>query len=109
MNTNQLDLLPPELVADLLRKRRFWKKPMNMSLFFGIIVAIISISCTINGMIHAFSSLEKSLGADPSKLAGDISSAMQITLYSIPLAGLGFIICITAFIRLLSLPKPPKQ
>lgn len=106
---SQLDLLPADQAAVMLRKRRFWKRTMSISLTIGVILALLAVSGTVLNMIRAFATLGKTGAADPSKLAGDISSALLITFYSLPPACLAFLIAMVSFIRLLSLPREPKR
>jgi biopolymer transport protein ExbB/TolQ len=107
MDHNQLNLLPPETIAILIRKKRFWKRTMILSFTIASVAVVIYLGGTVLNMMRAFSTLEASGGADPAKLAGDISGAILTTLYSLPIAGLGFLIAIIALIRFLSLPKIP--
>lgn len=109
MQPNQLDLLPPDQAAELLRKRSFWKRTLSISLTIGVILALFAVSGTVISMIRAFSTLEKAGAADPSALAGDISMAMLIGMYSALPACLALLISMVSFIRLLSLPKLPKR
>lgn len=106
---SQLDLLPADQAAALLRKRSFWKRTMSISLTSGVILALFAVSGTVINMIRAFSSLQQTGSADPSKLAGDISSALLITFYSLPPACLAFLLAMVSFIRLLSLPRERKR
>jgi len=106
---SQLDLLPADHVAVLLRKRGFWKRTMSISLAIGVILALFAVSGTVLNMIRAFATLGETGAADPSKLAGDISSALLITFYSLPPACLAFLIAMVSFVRLLSLPREPKR
>lgn len=108
MKPDKLDILSADHAAELLRKRGFWRRTMSMSLRVGIILALLSISGTVIGMIRAFSTLKQTGSADPSKLAGDISQSMLITMWTAPLISLAFLLAMVSYIRLLSLPKPPK-
>lgn len=105
MKPSQLDLLPGEHVAAMLRKRRFWKRTMSISLTMGVILALLAVSGTVLNIIRAFSTLEKAGGADPSVLARDISEALLITMWTLPPACVGFLLAMVSFIRLLSLPR----
>ena len=108
MEPTQLDLLPPDQAAALLRKRRFWKRTLSISLTIGVILALFAVSGTVISLIRAFLTLGKAGTADPAALAGDISMAMLIGMYSALPACLALLISMVSFIRLLSLPKPPK-
>jgi hypothetical protein len=108
MSASQLDLLPPDQAAILLRKRRFWKRTLSISLPIGVILSLFAVSGTVISMIRAFSTLEKDGVADPSALAGEISMAMLIGMYSALPACLALLIAMVSFIRLLSLPRIPK-
>ena len=109
MSASQLELLPPDQASELLRKRSFWKRTLSISLTIGVILALMAVSGTVINMIRAFATLEKNGSADPSKLAGDISEALLITMWSLPPACVAFLITMVSFIRLLSLPKTPKK
>ena len=109
MSASQLDLLPPDQAAELLRKRSFWKRTLSISLTLGVIFALLAASGTVINMIRAFSTLEKSGSADPAALAGDISTALLIGMWMIPPACLGFLLSMVSFIRLLSLPRERKR
>ncbi|QTN34205.1 MotA/TolQ/ExbB proton channel family protein [Akkermansiaceae bacterium] len=106
---SQLETLPPEHAAILIRKKRFWKKTMWISLGVGVMLAMIAVSGTVIKMTAAFSSLQANGSADPSVLAGDISEAMLISLWSLPPALLAFLIFLVSLIRCLSLPKLPEN
>jgi hypothetical protein len=105
MSASQLDLLPSSHAAALLRKRRFWKRTMWVSLVPGVILALAAVSGTVISMTGAFSELEKTGAADPAALARDISAAMLITVWTLPPACLAFVFTLVSFIRLLSLPR----
>ncbi len=109
MSASQLNLLPPEQAAELLRKRSFWKRTLSISLPIGVILALFAVSGTVISMIRAFSTLEKDGAADPSALAGDISMAILTGMYSALPACLVLLLAMVSFIRLLSLPKTPKK
>ena len=106
---SQLDLLPADQAAELLRKRGFWKRTMSISLSVGVILALLAVSVTVINMIRAFSTLEKAGGADPSILAKDISAALLITMWTLPPTCLAFLLAMVSFIRLLSLPRERKR
>ncbi len=109
MKPSQLDLLPADQAAALLRKRRFWKRTLAISLPIGVILALYAVSGTVISMIRAFSTLEKDGAADPAALAGDISMAMLTGMYSALPACLALLISMVSFIRLLSLPRERKH
>jgi hypothetical protein len=108
MKPSQLDLLPPDQAAELLRKRGFWKRTMSISLTIGVILTLLAISGTVINMIRAFSTLERAGGADPSILARDISAALLVMMWSLPPACLALMLAMVSFIRLLSLPRERK-
>jgi hypothetical protein len=107
MSANQLDLLPADQAATLLRKRFFWTRTLWISLVLGVLLALSAVSGTVIRMMGAFLELEKTGAADPAELAGDISEAMLVTLWSLPPACLAFVVTMVSFICLLSLPKAP--
>lgn len=102
---SQLEILPPDQAKALLSKRRFWKKTMMISALICVIVALAAVSGPAIGMIRVFSGLKETGAADPSALAGEISTQLLIALWSLPPACLAFLLTLVSGIRLLCLPK----
>ncbi len=109
MKPSQLETLPPEQAALLIRKKRFWKTTMRISFWLSIGLTLAAFSGVVIKLIGAFSSLKAAGAADPSVLAGDISIAILTGLWSLPPALLAFLVFIVSLIRSLSLPKLPKK
>ena len=108
MNPAQLNLLPPEQAALLIRKKRFWKAMMWLSLGAAIVFVLVGFSGTLVGMIRSFANLEESGSADPSALAEEISRSLLIGMITLPLIALSALTFLVSLIRCLSLPKIPK-
>ena len=109
MQPTQLDLLPQEQAALLLRKKRFWKKTMWISLAATLLLVVVGFSGTIIGMVRAFATLEKSGAADPAVLAQDISRTLIVSMVAVPLIALAALLFLVSLIRCLSLPKLPAS
>jgi MotA/TolQ/ExbB proton channel family len=105
---SHLDTLPPEQAALLIKKKRFWKKTMWISLGFVFLVFMLGGSATFIGMIRAFRTLEQSGSADPAVLAGDISNTLIAGMIMLPFIALALLTFLVSLIRCLSLPKIPK-
>lgn len=105
---SQLELIPADLAAELLRKRSFWKRTMWISLTIAMVLTLSAAGGYVINMIRAFSKLQQSGAADPAELANDVSSVILILLWSLPPACIAFLLAMVSFIRLLSLPRQHK-
>lgn len=70
-----------EAPDDLARKLRIWKRVRLVSVVACILLPLRGIAGTALGMVRAFEELRQAGEADPSELAGHISSAMLTTFY----------------------------
>ncbi len=102
MHPNQLDLLPPDQAAILIRKKRFWKRTMWISLAAAVLSAIGGFVNYDTGM----SAISKSTGGTVSIVCGSKITDIYIYFFR-PLASLCFLIFLISIIRFLSLPKIP--
>lgn len=101
----QLDLLPHEVVANLLRKRKFWKSAMIISFIIGCALAMFTLRELALYLVRAFSDVEPNGAADPAELANEISTTLVVAIYSLPVAGLAWLISIVSLIRFFSVKK----
>jgi len=105
MSQSQLDLLPPDQAANLIRKKRFWKKTMWISLAAAVITGI-------GGLVYYETSMNRIwIPNENDDIASHIIAAINVlaivTYIFMPLTALCFLIFLVAIIRVLSLPKIP--
>jgi uncharacterized membrane protein YhaH (DUF805 family) len=103
MNRSQLDLLPPDQAAILIRKKRFWKRAIWISLAAAVLSAIGGYLNYDIGM----SGISKSTGGTKSIVCGSKITDIYIYFFR-PLTALCFLIFLVSIIRFLSLPKTAK-
>jgi len=81
------------------QKRKFWGKMIWISAIVLVVAICAGVAAPVVGMINAFSTLKAAGAADPSALAGDISTALYGTLVSIPFAFASLVLFIIAIVR----------
>jgi hypothetical protein len=106
MSPNQLDLLPPDQAAILIRKKRFWKRTMWISLASALITGL-------GGFVYHETYMNRiSESSDTENIHAYVSSIFDIMLIVyfvfIPLAALCFLVFLVSIIRIISLPKMPR-
>jgi hypothetical protein len=106
MSPNQLDLLPPDQAAILIRKKRFWKRTMWISLAASVFTGSA-------GWVYYETSMSRIwISNGNADIALHIIEAINVlaivTYLFMPLTALCFLIYLVSLIRVLSLPKIPK-
>lgn len=81
------------------KKQKFWGKMIWISAIILVFSVCAGVAASVVGMINAFSTLKTAGAADPSALAGDISTALYGTLISIPFAFAALVLFIIAIVR----------
>ena len=97
MHSSQLDILPPEQAALLIRKKRFWKKTMWIASISTILIPVIGITCCNIGIVSPKDTLEW------------IDTSLITIVTTLSLTALAFLLSLVSFIRFLSLPKTPAM
>jgi len=81
------------------QKRKFWGKMILVSAIALVVAICAGVAAPLIGMINAFSTLKTAGAADPSALAGDISTALIGTLVCVPFAFASLVLFIVAIVR----------
>jgi len=98
--------ITPEFDApDVIRKRKFWKRAIWISIICVIIPPIFGVAGTVIGIVNAFETLAETSDADPKALAEDVSVALLTTMYGLIVSTIAFLVLVGVFIRFLKLPK----
>lgn len=107
MHPNQLNLLPPDHAAILIRKKRSWKMTMWISFATGGLTVLGGVLYYQTRM-DLIDSSRKSVN-----IAADISQMLDVfyivSVIFIPLTALCFLIFLVSIIRFLGLPKIPTS
>jgi biopolymer transport protein ExbB/TolQ len=90
------------------RQRRFWLRVIWISIAGVLVPPLFGLAGTVAGMVGAFGELSQTGEADPSALAGDISTALLTTIWGLGLSALAFVVLVVAVVRFMLLPKPEK-
>ena len=104
---DQFDILPPEQAALLIRKKRFWKKTMWVSLALSLIVLAAGYGY-YEFRTNRISSTQEGTEVNVALLVLDTVETLYICIITVPLASLAFLVFLIALIRFISLPKTPK-
>ncbi len=89
-------------LANVTRSKKWFGWAAFVCGMIVILPPMIGIVGTIVGMVGAFSTLQKTGGADPSELAGDISVALLTTVWGLvssALAVIPFIVFLILFLK----------
>ena len=105
---DQLVIFPPEQAALLIRKKRFWKKTMWVSLALSFIVLAAGYGY-YEFRTNRISSTQESTEVNVALLILNAVDTLYICIIiTIPLASLAFLVFLIALIRCISLAKIPK-
>ena len=100
-----LNTFPPEQADLLIRKKRFWKRTMWISLGFSVFAPIAGYTFYKFGTNRIFGSLRTG-DIDITQAAIELINMQYSIFYiTLPLTALGLLIFLTSIIRCLSLPK----
>jgi biopolymer transport protein ExbB/TolQ len=93
------------------QKRKFWGKMIWISALSLVLSICVGSLATVLAMLNAFSKLKEAGAADPSQLAGDISTALYGVIIAVPFACIALLLFIIASIhhRKLSNPIPIRR
>lgn len=89
-------------LANVIRSKKWFGWAAFVCGVIVILPPMIGIVGTIVGMVGAFSTLQKTGGADPSELAGDISVALLTTVWGLlasAFALIPFIVFLVLFLK----------
>jgi hypothetical protein len=111
MSQSQLDLLPPDQAAILIRKKRFWKRTMWISLVITPIFMATTAICHSMAMERIFQTIAEldsgSAGGNEYSVS-EIRTIVLITRIAFAISSGGILLFLVSLIRCLSLPKIPK-
>ena len=93
-----------QINPNLLKRRRFWGRSMIWAAGFVIVPPMLGAVGTVVGMVRAFGQLGATGQADPAELAGDISIAVQSTMWGSLIAAPAFVFLLISIVRYSSLP-----
>jgi biopolymer transport protein ExbB len=96
----------PDMIETLLKKRRFWKRAIWISIVGIVVPPMFGLLGTVVGMMQAFSELSTTGQADPEAIAGDVSVALVTTMWGLTISLCALFFLIIAVIRIIQLPKP---
>lgn len=93
--------------ADVIRKRKFWRRAIWISIGGVIIPPLFGLVGTVIGMVGAFNQLAETGEAEPEELAGNVSVALLTTMWGLVFSTIAFCVLIGALIRFFTLPRLP--
>jgi hypothetical protein len=110
MSQSQLDLLPPDQAAILIRKKRFWKRTMWVSLVITPLFMATTAICHSMAMERIFQTiaeLDSSAAGGNEYSLSEISTMVLIARIAFAISAGGILLFLVSIIRLISLPKIP--
>ncbi len=111
MQPSQLNILPQEQACLLIRKKRFWKKVMWLSLAITPLILAIGAKCHSMASRHLLNTViamkQNEMTESLHNSLDHIGDLFWISRLALALSALASLLFLTALIRTLSLPKLP--